>query len=185
LKKFQVVGGIISPVSDGYGKESLVSAEHRVEMCKLACEDNPLLTVDGWEAMNPSWTSTLQVLKHFKSEFDSENLGQIRLCLLAGSDLLDGIDNPTIWNPNEVSELLDSFGIAVIERNPAVPLINKLFTSNVLYPHITNIFIISQFVPNDVSSSKIRLLLKRGHSIRYLTSDRVIEYIYKNNLYSK
>lgn len=183
---FKVVGGVISPVSDAYGKESLVPAKDRLEMCKLAiCSDdnNYLLTVESWEALQLTWTPTVQVMKHFKEELIEAGLPEVRVILLAGSDLLDGIENPSIWDPEGVNELLNSFGIAVIERNPSISLAKKIFTSNLLHPHASNIYGIPQFVSNEVSSSKLRLLLRRGHSIKYLTCDRVIEYIYENNLF--
>lgn len=46
-----------------------------------------------------------------------------------------------------------------------------------------NIHTIEQGINNDVSSTKIRLFLKREMSVRYLIPDPVIEYIEKHNLY--
>ena len=46
-----------------------------------------------------------------------------------------------------------------------------------------NIYIISQMIQNDVSSTKIRLFLRRGLSVRYLLPAAVIDYIEANGLY--
>lgn len=46
-----------------------------------------------------------------------------------------------------------------------------------------NIFIISQLINNDVSSTKLRLFIRRGLSVQYLTPMRVIQYIMENGLY--
>lgn len=46
-----------------------------------------------------------------------------------------------------------------------------------------NIHVIHQMIQNDVSSTKIRLFLKRDMSIRYLIPEPVIRYIDQNRLY--
>ncbi len=42
---------------------------------------------------------------------------------------------------------------------------------------------IKQIIQNDVSSTKIRLFLRRELSIRYLVPSAVVEYIEENDLY--
>lgn len=46
-----------------------------------------------------------------------------------------------------------------------------------------NIYVIRQMIHNDVSSTKIRLFLRRGMSVHYLLPDSVIRYIEQNHLY--
>jgi nicotinamide mononucleotide adenylyltransferase len=46
-----------------------------------------------------------------------------------------------------------------------------------------NIHLISQLIQNDVSSTKVRLFLRRGLSVRYLLPAAVVDYIEENNLY--
>ena len=46
-----------------------------------------------------------------------------------------------------------------------------------------NIHLISQLIQNDVSSTKVRLFLRRGLSVRYLLPLPVVEYIEENGLY--
>ena len=46
-----------------------------------------------------------------------------------------------------------------------------------------NIYLVSQMIQNDVSSTKVRLLLRRGMSVRYLTPNSVMEYIDDFELY--
>lgn len=184
---YKVIGGIITPVSDAYGKRSLVSSQHRLEMCRLASENHPFVTVESWEATNPLWTPTLKVLQHFKAQLQADEECEsrgIRLMLLIGSDLMEGLENSTVWQPESVQEIIKSFGLVVIERNPSIPLNLQIFTSNLFYPVRENIHIVPQFVSSEISSSKVRLLLERGFSIKYLTDDKVIDYILNNNLYN-
>ena len=46
-----------------------------------------------------------------------------------------------------------------------------------------NIHLIHQLIQNDVSSTKVRLFLRRGLSVRYLLPSQVVEYIEQNGLY--
>ena len=46
-----------------------------------------------------------------------------------------------------------------------------------------NIYLIAQMIQNDVSSTKVRLFLRRGLSVRYLLPTPVIDYIEQNGLY--
>lgn len=46
-----------------------------------------------------------------------------------------------------------------------------------------NIHLIPQLIQNDVSSTKVRLFLRRGMSIRYLLPAAVVAYIEENGLY--
>ena len=58
-----MVGGIVSPVSDGYGKQGLVLAKHRVAMAKLALQSSDWVSVDDWESQQPDWTETVVTLR--------------------------------------------------------------------------------------------------------------------------
>lgn len=46
-----------------------------------------------------------------------------------------------------------------------------------------NIYLIPQLIQNDVSSTKVRLFLRRGLSVRYLLPSAVVDYIEEHNLY--
>lgn len=48
-----------------------------------------------------------------------------------------------------------------------------------------NIFLVPQLIQNDVSSTKVRLFLRRGLSVRYLLPAPVVEYIEQHNLYTE
>ncbi|XP_032925186.1 nicotinamide/nicotinic acid mononucleotide adenylyltransferase 3 isoform X8 [Catharus ustulatus] len=61
--RYQVIEGIMSPVSDNYGKKGLVSARHRVAMAKLALETSDWIRVDPWESEQDTWTETVKVLR--------------------------------------------------------------------------------------------------------------------------
>uniref|UniRef100_A0AAX7UFT7 Cytidyltransferase-like domain-containing protein n=1 Tax=Astatotilapia calliptera TaxID=8154 RepID=A0AAX7UFT7_ASTCA len=62
--QYQVVGGIVSPVSDSYGKQGLVLAKHRVAMAELALQSSNWVTVDEWESQQPDWTETVVTMRY-------------------------------------------------------------------------------------------------------------------------
>lgn len=59
-----MVGGIVSPVSDGYGKQGLVLAKHRIAMAKLALQSSDWVKVDEWESQQPDWTETVVTMRY-------------------------------------------------------------------------------------------------------------------------
>ncbi|KAF3685994.1 Nicotinamide/nicotinic acid mononucleotide adenylyltransferase [Capsicum annuum] len=64
---FCVIGGYMSPVNDASKKKSLVSAEHRVAMCELACKSSEFVMTDRWEASQDSYQRTFTVLSRIKT----------------------------------------------------------------------------------------------------------------------
>ncbi|KPM40254.1 hypothetical protein AK830_g6306, partial [Neonectria ditissima] len=184
---FEVVAGYLSPVSDGYSKKGLAPARHRIEMCKLAAENtSKWLAVDPWEAESPTYIPTARVLDHFDYEIN-EVMGGVecpdgsrkraRVVLLAGLDLIQTMSTPGVWGERDLDHILGHHGVFALERTGTE--IDSALTN--LKQWEQNIYIIQQVVANDISSTKVRLLLKRHLSIDYLIPDDVINYIYEHN----
>lgn len=72
LRSQMVIGGILSPVADAYGKVGLLSASDRVEMTRvaIASDSDSWLAVDCWESGQPQWSRTLSVLAHVQTTLD-------------------------------------------------------------------------------------------------------------------
>lgn len=58
----------------------------------------------------------------------------------------------------------------------------KLYEPNIFFSK-HNIQIVTEWIPNEVSSTRIRRALKRGESVKYLLHDSVIDYVYANGIY--
>ncbi|KAH7013510.1 hypothetical protein EDB80DRAFT_374167 [Ilyonectria destructans] len=186
---FEVIGGYMSPVSSAYKKKGLAPAHHRVRMCEIATENNSKwLMVDPWEAENSTYIPTARVLDHFDYEIN-EVMGGVectdgtrkraRIVLLAGLDLIQTMSTPDVWDARDLDHILGNYGVFALERS-GTELDSALAN---LKQWEKNIHIMRQVVTNDVSSTKIRLLLKRDMSIDYLIPDGVINFIYEQNLY--
>lgn len=188
MKLYNAIQGILSPVSDAYGKKGLASAQHRVKMCDLAVESSEWLEVDHWEANQVGYTFTVQVLRSMKQRFVEaaqgiiENPENVVFKLLCGTDLLESFTIPGVWGDADVIEIIEKFGVVCVQR-PGADTDKTVDSSDLLRPRKHNIIIVEQSITNDVSSTKIRAALKRGDSIKYLTPDPVIDYIKEQRLY--
>lgn len=73
-------------------------------------------------------------------------------------------------------------GLVVVSRSGSNPE-QFIFGSDQLTRLKRHITIVTNWVPNEVSSSLSRRLLGRGASVKYLMDDAVIEYIRQHGLY--
>ena len=158
-------------------------------MVRLAIADNPRFELDAAEveAAQPSYTvPTLERLRRLDA------IGEHRpLVLLLGADAFAGLADWHRW-----LSLFDLAHIAVAHR-PGFPV-----DADRLPPQLSGIFrqrfcaepallnaatagrIVSfAMTPLDISATKIRALLSKGQSTRYLMPDTVIDFIQKHNFY--
>ncbi|PBP24988.1 nicotinamide mononucleotide adenylyl transferase [Diplocarpon rosae] len=187
---FEIMGGYFSPVGDAYKKAGLASARHRLRMCELGADQSSWLMVDPWEAVQTEYVPTAQVLDHFEHEIN-EVLGGVqkpdgtrvkcRIMLLAGADLIQTMSTPGVWSDKDLDHILGRYGAFVVERTGTD--IDEALTN--LQPWKDNIYVIAQLIQNDISSTKIRLFLRREMSVQYLIPAPVIEYIEANGLYEE
>lgn len=184
-RNVDVLGGFISPVHDSYGKKGLVSSNHRIQICELACNSSDWIAVDTWEHLQDSYITTRKALQHFQLHVDQfyRDLGhRVQIMLVCGVDLLRSFFIPGVWLEEDIKIILSQFGIVVFERDGEHPHQTVLeFDMLTKYRH--NILTVRELVRNDISSTKIRRALSMGYSIKYLVPDEVIDYIREHGLY--
>uniref|UniRef100_A0A7C8ZIB0 Nicotinamide/nicotinic acid mononucleotide adenylyltransferase 3 n=2 Tax=Opuntia streptacantha TaxID=393608 RepID=A0A7C8ZIB0_OPUST len=175
----------MSPVNDAYKKKGLISAEHRIQMCELACKSSDFLMVDPWEAKQSTFQRTLTVLSRVKSYLCEDGAlpaGSLKVMLVCGSDILESFSIPGVWIPEQVRAICKDFGVACIRREGQD--VEKIISSNdILKENKDNIKLVDELIPNQISSTRIRHCISKGFSVKYLTADEVIDYIQKHNLY--
>ncbi|XP_066906393.1 nicotinamide/nicotinic acid mononucleotide adenylyltransferase 1 isoform X3 [Halyomorpha halys] len=208
---YQVVGGIISPVHDGYNKKELIASTHRCTLIKLALQDSEWIHLSDWECNQESWTPTRQTLQYHQNKInaalstddnmdnnknnDNEDPSWVRnirryqtnevnvlVKLLCGADLLQSFSSPGLWKESDIETIIGDHGLAVITRAGTDPH-KFVYESDVLTKFSNNIHIITEWITNEVSSTKIRRSLRRGESVKYLVADSVIDYIKNHCLY--
>lgn len=162
-----------------------------VAMCQLAIDRaSNWLMVDTWEAEKKEYQPTALVLDHFEHEINTIRQGvddghgnrkPVRIALLAGADLIQTMSTPGVWSEKDLDHILGRYGTFIVERS-GTDVDDAL--SN-LQPWKENIYVIQQLIQNDVSSTKIRLFLRRGMSVQYLIPAPVVEYIEQNHLFDE
>ncbi|GAV29789.1 hypothetical protein PMKS-003292 [Pichia membranifaciens] len=191
--RFEVMGAYFSPVSDNYRKPGLAPAHHRVRMCELACErTSSWLMVDAWENLQPKYTRTALVLDHFNEEINIKRNGVlskngdsrlgVKIMLLAGGDLIESMGEPNVWAEQDLHHILGNYGCLIVERTGS-DVRSFLLSHDIMYEHRKNILVIKQLIYNDISSTKVRLFLRRNMSVQYLLPNSVIRYIQEHGLY--
>ena len=158
-------------------------------MCGIAVDQtSDWLMVDPWEAIQKEYQPTAVVLDHFDHEINTVRGGvetytgerkAVRVALLAGADLIQTMSTPGVWSDKDLDHILGRYGTFIVERTGTD--IDDALAS--LEPWKDNIHVIQQLIQNDVSSTKIRLFLKREMSVQYLVPAPVIEYIHQHGLY--
>ncbi|RNA01393.1 nicotinamide nicotinic acid mononucleotide adenylyltransferase 1 [Brachionus plicatilis] len=181
-EKYDLLKGIISPVSDGYKKKGLLDALTRCKMVKLGLKNQDWIELSEWESTKSEWTPTLEVLNYHKKYAESLFGKNVQLMLLCGGDLVETFLIPNLWKADHMEEIFSNFGLAVINRMGSGPE-KTIYENDFLYKHKNNIYLINDWILNDISSTKIRRAISRNESVRYLIPDEVNDFILKNNLY--
>uniref|UniRef100_A0A1A9X1T8 Nicotinamide-nucleotide adenylyltransferase n=1 Tax=Glossina brevipalpis TaxID=37001 RepID=A0A1A9X1T8_9MUSC len=204
----KVIGGIVSPTHDDYGKKGLAPAKHRCAMIKLALQSSSWIRLSDWETQQNGWSRTKSVLQYHQNFMNNyinspdiktnmnggdclpswlppdlhDRKDPVQLKLLCGADLLESFAVPGLWSDADIEDIVAHHGLVVISRSGANPE-RFIFDSDILTTYQRNITLVINWVPNDVSSTVIRKLLARGQSVKYLINDMVIEYITQNGLF--
>ncbi|PVD30033.1 hypothetical protein C0Q70_09294 [Pomacea canaliculata] len=104
------------------------------------------------------------------------------LKLLCGADLLESFGTPGLWADEDIEKIVGKHGLVCITRAGSDPS-KFIYESDVLSKYQENIHIVTEWIYNDISSTKIRRALRRGESVKYLLPDSVIEYVREHELY--
>ncbi|EFO97419.1 hypothetical protein CRE_16621 [Caenorhabditis remanei] len=181
-----VLEGIMSPVSDGYGKKTLISSDHRFAMVVAATQNSDWIRADSWECSKSEWTTTLNVLKHHEHDVKERFGDDVGIYLLVGGDVVEtfdkfNADGSPVWKREDV-EMLVSIGLVVQPRPGSDP--EKTLEILGLQGGDINVHMIrNEIASNAISSTRLRAAIKEHRSIKYTTPESVIKYIKENKLY--
>lgn len=150
--------------------QNLTNAELRLQMVKIAIEDNDHFTFSDWEFKKNEPSYTADTLRHFSNKYKEE------IYFIIGADSL--LDIPNWKEP----EFLMKNGSFIVARRPNYSL-EKILKKVFFKSHRDNLHIMNSFLI-DISSSLIRNNIKKNRTIRYMTLDSIIQFINENNIYS-
>ena len=140
----------------------VINAKDRLEMVRLAIEDNPAFDLSTFEIDSKKKSYSIDTLKEFRVVYGEE----VQLCFITGSDSLKDLFS---WkNINDIFKI-SKF---IVANRPGYPIKEV--------PKEVDTVVIT---PIEVSSLDIRKRLAEGRSIRYLVPEKVRKYILDRKLY--
>jgi nicotinamide mononucleotide adenylyltransferase len=178
--------GFLSPVHDAYQKPGLVAAKHRLQMCALAVKDSDWVQVDAWEAQQPCYSPTFQVVQSLRERLEAQRRlpdPGPSVFLVCGADLVASMNNPSIWPVEHLQKLFALCEVVALPR-PALDATDEEAVERVLrqYPAAIHYWKDAP-VQCNISSTLVRERVAHGRSIRYLTPRAVENYIWEHGLY--
>lgn len=163
---------IFVPVGDMYNKNYLEKSFHRYNMLNLVCNENSKLEVSDIEIKNKRQLFTYETLDFFSEEYKDKNI-----YLLIGTDNLKEFD---IWRMYEY--ILEKYKIIVVNRSNDNAY--EIIRNNQNLSKYIDSFIVLDNIKSDLSSTKIRRILKK--SVNDILQDLPLciqKYIIENKLY--
>ena len=152
-------------------KRHVASAEQRLRMCQLAVESNPAFDVSRIEIDRPGVTYTADTLRQLRVHYPKN----VSLYFITGADAVCSILK---WRESAaIADLADLIavtrpGYVLTEEQRAA--IEQAGNFRIHLLETTGLA---------VSSSDLRARVAAGKSIRYLTMQRVLDYIHEHRLY--
>ena len=161
----------LMPANKHMGNKNMVSPEHRINMCELASNIDGRIKVFDYEVKNNLAGETFNFFKRLKTEKSLNE--KYNFSMIIGSDNANNFDK---WVNYEELERMVRF---IIVPRKGVEIDNNI-NWYLKDPHI---FLNNETNIMEISSTKVRDLIKSKKPLDGLLNDDVIEYIYKNNLY--
>lgn len=174
---------IPSYISPHKGAAGIAPSEHRLEMTRLACLDNPGFHVSDMEIVRQSPSYTVNTLEQLRKAEEFEPF------FILGTDSLKEIGS---WKDYRRLFVLANFivvtrpGVSFQEAWAEMPrhLRDQFIPKNQHLVHSSaNRLIPSPVSGLNISATRIRSLIKSGQSVRYLVPEAVRMYIMKHHLY--
>ncbi len=174
------IPSFIPPHKSDHG---IASPQHRLEMTRRACADNPLFEVSDIEIAAGCTSYTVKTLESICPAPDEETF------FIIGADSLKEIRT---WKDYERLFVLSHFivvprpGIEFSDAWAEVPAhLRDRFTrqGEHLVHEARTCLVPSPVRGLEISSTRVRALLQAGRSIRYLVTEPVRSYIAEHRLY--
>ena len=167
--------------------DHVANAEDRLEMVRLAIQDEPPLETSDVELARPGLSYTIETLRYFQKQYGSET----DIHFIVGQDAFSEI---TTWKSYQALFVTAHF---IVMTRPSSKLhsledfIHTRISAEYQYDPTFNLFSHPRwctiFCLNithlDISATKIREWVRLGRSIRFLVPDVVQGFIDKKRLY--
>jgi len=168
-------------------EEKVISFAHRELMIRLAIEDNIKFSFSEVEQLREGKSYSVETVEYLLHQ----HVNDLELYFIVGQDAFQAV---TTWKDWERLLLLCNFAVmtrpgyddlrldAILPKNFAAQFAYDQKIDGFIGPTGHTIFF-RHISFLDISSSRIRQMVKEGKSIKYLTTDKVRQYIIENALY--
>ncbi len=167
--------------------EEIIDAKHRLEMVKLAIASNPCFSISEIELSRHGKSYSIDTLRHFcRGNRDV-------FYFILGGDAFVEIET---WKDFQSLFALCNFIVMArpgFEKTPVVSRLPSSLTPAFQYDLETKAWVhlsgnrlyFKEISFLDISSTKIRELIEKGESVRYLVPPETEAYIHQHGLYRK
>lgn len=156
---------VVSPQNPFKERSTLLADHHRLQMVRIAIEENYKIRASDVEFHLPQPSYTVVTLAQLAEQHPDKEF-----CLIMGSDNLDGFHR---WRNAEY--ILEHYQIFVYPRP------NHDGGQLAGHPHVHWVNVPMM----DISSSYIREQIQRGKSVEYLLTEPVFKYLTEMHFYEK
>ncbi len=164
--------------------ERITEAQHRLEMVKLAIHKNSHFTTSDIELKRPGKSYSIETIRYFRERFQSS------LYFILGRDAFVDIET---WKDFQNLFSLCNFIVMTrpgIQKGPLLPeALMPAFRYDQgasAWMHVSgNTIFFKEINFLDISSTKIRELVEKGESVKYLIPPEVEAYIENHGLYQR
>ncbi len=149
----------------------LSSNEDRLQMCRLAFQNEPKIVVSDYEISQGGTSYTYLTCRHFKEKYPKS-----KLFFLLGTDMLRNF--PTWKNPQSI---LEDATLAVCSRGEEKKRLKE--DAKAFKRAFGKSFKVIDYEGKKLSSTRLRVLAAAGESLSGLTPPDVEKYIFERDLY--
>lgn len=155
---------VVSPQNPFKKSQTLLNEYQRLHLVRLATEDDTRLKAIDVEFKLNKPSYTIDTILYLKEKYP-----RFYFSIIMGSDSFVNIQK---WKNHE--KLIEENKILIYKR-PGFEVTTK---------HL-NVFVLNNTPLIEISATSIRELIRKGKSIRYLVSDKVMEEIEKSGYFKK
>lgn len=155
---------VVSPQNPLKDKKSLLGEMHRLQLVKMAIEDEPHFKAIDIEFKMPKPSYTIDTLIHLTEKYPKN-----KFVLIMGSDNMNTINK---WKNYEV--ILSDYEVYAYPR-----IVEKANVPAIEHPHIK--YISAPII--ELSSTMIRANIKEKKDVRYFLSEKVYDYVKEMHFY--
>lgn len=167
--------------------EEIIDARHRVEMVRLAIASNPFFSLSEIELSRPGKSYSIDTIRYFCDASGDA------FFFIVGGDAFVEIET---WKDYQNLFSLCHFIVMArpgFEKTPVASQLPKALNTAFQYDLETKLWVhlsgyclyFKEISFLDISSTKVRELIERGESVKYLVPAAVETYIHQNRLYRK